>query len=143
MHLRPLALSAVLAASATALVAPPAHASTRVCSGGEIVRCVEVVWNQATNKFYAHGWIVDAAGGPNVSVAVTDVRLQRYDGSYTTVRQIQDGDGYFDVRDDATTEEMNPCHHPGNSYMAMATFLWKGDRTGTDTFRSTPMGMGC
>lgn len=140
------------AAAATAMlatggvVAATSASAATSCQRVEGARlCVTVVWPVGSNSYSARGTITDLAGGPNLSVAVTNVKLQRYDGTggWKTVRETYDYDGWDGKADSGSTTSVNPCKHPHSSYRTVATFHWRGGQSGTKTIAGIPHGHTC
>lgn len=121
------------------IVLTPASASADSaweCYGTQVKRCATVWWDRTTDTYQARAKITDATGGNNYSVKVTNVKLQRFNGSgWVTVKSKEDYDGWFATSDSAATAKIDPCRWPTNSFGVVATFSWKGASTGEKTWR--------
>ncbi len=133
-----------LMVGAGVLSAPGASASTtcRTIEGAKM--CVNVIWPVDSNKYYGKGWIQDVAGGPNLSVAVSNIRLQNYNGSrWVTVRTLSDFDGWAGTSDTGTTSSVNPCNYRNPVFRTVASFTWKGGQSGSKTLATISHGHTC
>ncbi len=131
----------VAAALGSSIVFTPSSASADSdwwCYGTQVERCATVWWDQTTDTFEARAMITDVAGGGSFEVTVTDVQLQRTDGSnpgFVTLRSADDHDGWHDTEDSAATSAVDPCNFPRQSYSVVATFRWRGADSGEKTWR--------
>ncbi|MCX5412324.1 hypothetical protein [Streptomyces sp. NBC_00059] len=129
----------VAASLGASIVLTPASASADSawwCYGTQVKRCATVWWDDATDTYQARAKITDVAGGNNYSVKVTNVKLQRFNGSgWVTVKSKQDYDGWFATEDSAATAKVDPCAWPTNSFGVVATFSYKGASSGETTWR--------
>lgn len=130
----------VTAAFGTSVLFTPASASADSeweCHGTAVKRCATVWWDQSAGTYKARAKITDVAGGGSYQVKVTDVTLQRFDGTrWVTVRHADDHDGWHGTEDLAGTSTVEPCATwPNQSYGVVATFNWRGASSGQETWR--------
>ncbi|MGW6269192.1 hypothetical protein [Streptomyces sp. NPDC055060] len=127
----------VTAALGASIVFTPSSASAASewqCSGTQVKRCATVWWDEANDTYRARAKITDVAGGGSYQVAVTNVKLRRYDGEkWVTVRTSADSDGWHGTEDAAATTTIDPCVSK-QSFDVVATFRWKGTSSGTKTW---------
>lgn len=74
---------AALAASAVVVGAPSAQAAIRIfpamggtCVGTQVLRCLELRFDDANERFRARAEITDAAGGSNANVEIVNVEAE-------------------------------------------------------------------
>lgn len=140
--------AAVVAAGSLVLVggsAPAARASD-VCEGSQVVRCISVYWDRTSDTYQARASIKDAAGGDNYTVAVNQLRLQRWDSAnarWVTIPagSLSDYDGWFGTSDYATGNRVSPCQY--RSYRAVAYFQWDGPSPGSRWISTGGYGHNC
>lgn len=140
--------AALVAAGSLALIggsAPTASASD-VCEGSQVRRCIKVYWDRTYNTHQARASITDVAGGDNYTVAVNQLKLQRWDSANTRwvtipAGSLTDYDGWFGTSDYATARRVSPCQY--RSYRAIAYFQWKGPSPGARWISTGSYGHTC
>ena len=131
-------------AAATALLAAGGVAAASSASAGTMCKtvegaraCASVVWPVGSDIYYGRATATDLDGGPNLSVAVRDIRLQHYTGTrWVTVRSVNEYDGWFAAKDTGTTGTLKPCSYRNPVFRTVATVSWKGGQSGSTTITS-------
>lgn len=137
------AAAAALVAGSSLVGATSASAQAN-CTTVEGARmCANVVW-PGGNTYYGRATVTDVNGGPNLNVAVTNIRLQHYNGSsWVTVRETYDYDGYFGGSDTGQTTAINPCNYRNPVFRTVAYVQWNGGQSGARTIYSGAHGHTC
>jgi len=128
-------ITAVLASSVGALGGQPAGATAASpityssCFGPQVLRCMNIQFDDALNRVRATSGIRDMPGGRNFSVATSNVRLQTLsNGTWVNIRAslANDYDGWHAEVDSAGGGNLVCPDNSGRWLRTVAFFQWSG-----------------
>ncbi|MEU5877887.1 hypothetical protein [Spirillospora sp. NPDC047279] len=123
---------AALAGPAIMIGSPNAHATIHrypardgTCVGGpEILRCLELRYDDVNRRYRAWAWIIDVAGGADARVKIGSVSVSPPGGSLPNL-------DWQEVRDDFASS-LEPCIGRPLLVGFQATYSWRIKATGAE-----------